>query len=170
MPLNTFLRVALVVLVALWVHGAKAEIVQAKGIKLDVPAAWTVMPSASARSIRLKSPDKRVEITVYVHSSEATREGSLEQLAQRYLEAEHQAQKRIAKNMSAGIADYRSSVSQDGERWRAQSSTRLTTGIELRGLTILERGHALSVGAESQDVGQSELEDAMRLVESRITK
>jgi hypothetical protein len=167
---NGFLLSAAFVGLLLCGVGVQAEIVQAQNVKVDVPSAWLAMPSASARSVRLKSPDRRIEVTVFVHSPEATKEGSLEELAQRFLDAEHQTQKRIAKGMGADVAQYKSSVDRDGARWYAQSATRLTSGLELRGLTILERGRAVSVGADSQQVGQPELESAIRLIVSRITE
>ncbi|QQB48162.1 hypothetical protein [Delftia acidovorans] len=145
-----------------------AEVVELQNVKIEVPTGWTTMPSASTRSIRLRGPGGKVEITVVVHNHGASSDGDIEQLAKRFLEAETQAFARTARESGLSVSHQTANVGKEASRWQLKSSRGLSNGMELRGITTFEAGRAISIGAESKSAGQSELDIAVRLVASQI--
>ena len=150
------------------VTSVSAEVVELQNVKIDVPTGWTAMPSASPRSIRLRGPDGKIEITVVVHSHGASSDGDIEQLAKRLSDAETQAFARTARESGLSVSHQTANVVKEASRWQLKSSRGLSNGMELRGITIFEAGRAISIGAESKSAGQSELDSAVRLVASRV--
>ena len=147
---------------------ANAEVVALQNVKIDIPAGWTAVPSASPRSMRLRGPGGKIEITVVVHNHGASSDADIEQLAKRLSEAETQAFARTARESGLSVSHQTANVGKEASRWQLQSSRGLSNGIELRGITTLEPGRAISIGAESKSVGQPELDSAVRLIASRV--
>ena len=145
----------------------KAEVVEIQKVRVDVPSGWSVNPS-TAKSIRLKSPDGKIDITVYIQAAAAAKDGDLLQLAHRVLEAEFAAQKRFAKENGITISHHKSWVTGDSELSFTHSILGFSSGVELCGVTMLERGRAISVGGESREATQSDLQKAVQLILGRI--
>lgn len=145
-----------------------AELVELQNVKIDVPTGWTAMPSASPRSIRLRGPGGKIEITVVVHNHGASSDGDIEQLARRLSEAEKQAFARTARESGLSVSHQTANVDKEGGRWQLKSSRGLSNGMELRGITTFEAGRAISIGGESKSAGQPELDSAVRLVANRV--
>lgn len=147
---------------------AGAEVLEIQNVKVDMPLGWVSMQSASQRSIRLKAPGGKIEVTVVVHHHGASSDGDIEQLAKRLSDAESQAFVRMAKESGLSVSHQKASVDKEGNRWQLLSVRGLSNGTELRGVTTFEAGRAISIGAESRSAGQPELESAVRLISGRI--
>jgi hypothetical protein len=161
-------QLAVVAALALCASSTLAETITTQGVKLDVPAGWRVGAAATPNSMRLKTPDGAIDVTVFVHRAPATNDADLGDLAEKLLRAEHQAQLAYAKQEKLKLAHYKSHVTRDGEHWFAHSALGWTNGVELRGVTRLERGKALSVGAESATASQAAMGDAIHAIMSRL--
>lgn len=152
----------------LWTASVSAEILELQKLKVDVPAGWVKMPSASPRSLRLKCPDGTIEVTVVVHQHGASSDGEIEQLARRMSEAETQAFARIAQEDRLSVTHQNARVYKEGGAWLVSSTRGTSNGVEMYGVTSFEAGRAISVGADSKSQKQPTLESAVRLVRSRI--
>lgn len=148
--------------------GVGAEVFELQKLKVDVPAGWAKMPSASPRSMRLKGPDGSIEVTVVVHNHGASSDGEIEQLAKRMSEAESQAFERVAKEDGSAVTHQSARVHKSSGLWLVISARGTSKGVEVFGVTSFEAGRAISVGAESSSQKQPALESAVRLIQSRI--
>ena len=105
-----------------------------------------------------------------MHAADDLRKDNLEAKAHLLLKAESEAQARVAASMGVTVLDRQTNVRQRGAYWYAESSSHLSSGMELRGFTELRPGKARSIGAESLTEGQPELEKSIQLILSRLSE
>jgi hypothetical protein len=130
------------------------------------PAGWTRQSTENPQLIALVSLDKRVRITVYATRSDAIEAASLEQRAKLLNARLLEAHARAARSSGASIAEQSSSTTQVGNTWHAETITNWSDGLRLRGVTILQPGQQVSVGAESRVATQAELASAIKQIHS----
>lgn len=129
---------------------------------LVLPSGWKEVPTSSQNFKAVVTPDGRIRITVAETRVEQVGNVDMEQAAQRTLNAIVESQKKMAANAGAGVLSHLKDIKQAGRSWYIETAMDLSTGLKLRGLTILRPGQSIMIGAESRSAGQVELEDALR--------
>lgn len=146
-----------------------AEVLDFRGLKIDVPPGWVSTAAANPRSIEFRQADGKIRITIFIHYHGAVRDPDIKQLARDIAAAESQAlAASVMKKKDVFVSHQAATLSQEKGGWQLLSVFGLNDGTELRAVTTFVPGRAIAIGAESKNAGQFELDRAVRLFGGRI--
>jgi len=146
-----------------------AEVLNFRGLKIDVPPGWVSTAAENPRSMEFRQAGGKIRITIFIHYHGAVRDLDIKQLARDLAAAESQAlAATVMKEKDVFVSHQAATLSQEKGGWQLLSVFGLNDGTELRAVTTFVPGRAIAIGAESKNAGQFELNRAVRLFGGRI--